>query len=51
MRICDVLLSIPDFIFALVIVGALGGGIKTSWNLEINMLHNFFRSLRCLKRN
>lgn len=27
MRICDILLAIPNFIFAIVIVGALGGGI------------------------
>lgn len=28
MRICDILLAIPNFIFAIVIVGALGAGIK-----------------------
>ncbi|MFF5995842.1 ABC transporter permease subunit [Lysinibacillus sp. KU-BSD001] len=28
MRICDILLAIPNFIFALVIVGALGAGMK-----------------------
>lgn len=54
MRICDVLLSIPDFIFALVIVGALGGGIKNmfvaiifvSWVGFARIIRNMVRSLK-----
>lgn len=47
MRICDVLLSIPDFIFALVIVGALGAGMKNLvFALIIVMWVNFARIIR-----
>lgn len=35
MRACDILMAIPHFIFALVIVGALGGGV---WNMFIAII-------------
>ncbi|MFJ7405603.1 MULTISPECIES: ABC transporter permease [unclassified Lysinibacillus] len=54
MRICDVFLAIPDFVFALVIVGALGGGVGNmfiaivlvSWVGFARIIRNMVRSLR-----
>lgn len=47
MRICDILLAIPDFIFALVIVGALGAGMKNLvYALVVVMWVSFARIIR-----
>lgn len=53
MRICDIFLAIPNFVFALVIVGALGGGIRNmfiaivlvSWVGFARIIRNMVRSL------
>ncbi|CAM5690318.1 Nickel ABC transporter permease subunit NikC OS=Lysinibacillus sphaericus OX=1421 GN=nikC PE=3 SV=1 [Lysinibacillus sphaericus] len=54
MRLCDIFLAIPDFVFALVIVGALGGGIRNmfiaivlvSWVGFARIIRNMVRSLK-----
>lgn len=54
MRLCDILMAIPNFIFALVIVGALGGGIRNmfiaivivSWVGFARIIRNMVRTLK-----
>lgn len=54
MRICDILLAIPNFIFAIVIVGALGAGMKNlliaivcvTWVGFARMIRNVVVSLK-----
>jgi len=54
MRVCDILLAIPNFIFALVIVGALGAGMKNllialvlvTWVGFARIIRNMVKSLK-----
>ncbi|WP_078429372.1 ABC transporter permease [Alkalihalobacterium alkalinitrilicum] len=54
MRICDILLAMPNFIFALVIVGTLGGGlfnmfigiVFVSWVWYARIIRNMVLSLK-----
>ncbi|OKL36752.1 ABC transporter permease [Domibacillus mangrovi] len=54
MRVCDILLAMPNFIFALVIVGTLGGGlfnmfigiVFVSWVWYARMIRNMVLSLK-----
>jgi len=54
MRLCDILLAMPNFIFALVIVGTLGGGlfnmfigiVFVSWVWYARMIRNMVLSLK-----